>query len=309
MSIIVFAFHYNRGPSLQNLVDSVERHVEAPLIVMDDRSDDPGSLDTLARIARRHEVIVADCDSDNEWRTGGLHANMSRAMAIAADRKVDIALFLQDDMQVVRDIRDDDITLARAGFERENASCVIQTCFLKSSFGVRADDGAMREVMPGLYERSMTPQAVRAHKTSTFSDTGFFSVPLFESQIGNFLTGEQANQRLLEAQGVRIGFFAAPFMHWCPMPISYRSRSRSWRNRIADRIAGAGTHPIQSLEGSELIEFLERDYSILPYAEDFLTAPTLPPCNYWSLEGGIANLQSRGGWRRRIAKILRVRLR
>lgn len=304
MSLIVFAFHYNRGASLDNLVASVGRHVDAPLVIMDDDSDLPDARAVLDRLSRRHEIVRPAGQRETESWTGGLHANMTRALDIAAARGAEMALMVQDDMQIVRDVTAQDLALAARAFDRPGASCVLHACFLKANRGERADDGTMEPVLPGIYERRMIDPVRQAGKFLSFSDTGIMSVPHYQAQLASFRTGERANEEVLAWQDKRMGFLVNPFMHWCPMPVSFRGRQRRWQDRLADRLSGAGLHPITPLEGAALERLLHRDPAILPYAEDFLTAPSLPPVRYWSLRGGRSNLQARGGWRRSLARFL-----
>lgn len=302
--MIVFAFHFNRGAHLNNLVLSVEKHIDAPLVIIDDGSTDADSLRVLEGLSKRYEVLVKPARGGLDRVTGGLHTNMQWALQLAAKRSAEIALMIQEDMQVVRDILPRDFDIVKKGFERPNSSFVIQTCFLKGNRGRGLDQSTMYEPTPGLYERRETEGALRAGRCFSYSDTGFFSVPLFFRQMSVLETGEEANELSLRSQGVRMGFLADPFMHFLPLPSDKSRANRRWQDKIADRLAGAGIHSIASMSEAEVMYLLERDKKELPYAEDFLRAPTMPPSKYWSLRSGRSNLRARGGWRRVISRLL-----
>jgi hypothetical protein len=78
---------------------------------------------------------------------------MQWALQLAAGCGFELALMIQEDMQLVRDILARDIDVVAEGFARPHSSFVIQTCFLKANRGRRVDDAAMYEVFPGRYER------------------------------------------------------------------------------------------------------------------------------------------------------------
>ena len=162
----------------------------------------------------------------------------------------------------------------------------------------------MRRILPATYERHIIDPQRQAGKFVAYADTGFYNVALFQKQLGQFRTAEIDNERALRAQKLRMPFMAHPIMHWCPMPVSFRSRTRRWQDRLADTIAGAGVHPIAPLQGEALVRLMTRDDAVLPYADDFLQLPSMPPVRYWSLRGGKSNLQARGGWRRALARWL-----
>lgn len=302
--MMVFAFHYNRGEYLDNLVRSINTHVKAPLIIIDDGSTDHHSVQILKRLSKTHEVVIKPVEAVADRVTGGLHANMQWALAHASERGVNLVLMVQEDMQFVRNIVPTDIVTAMRGFDQPDSSFVIQTCFLKANRSKRIDNGTMREVVPGLYERTKTESGMRAGKCFAYSDTGFFSIPLFQKHIGRLKVGERANEIAADEKGLRLRFMADPFMHFLPLPSDVFRPNRRWQDKIADRLAGAGIHPIRSMANDEVFLLTERKKSILPYAEDFLEVPTMPPCEYWSLRSGRSNLHSRGGWRRAISRLL-----
>lgn len=302
--MIVFAFHFNRGAYLTNLVRSIERHINAHLIIVDDGSTDHHSLAALDLLSKKHEVVIKPRQGGFDRVTGGLHANMQWALETAAERGVDIALMIQEDMQIVRDLRSEDIATVTRGFDRPRSSFVIQTCFLKGNRGRQADNSAMYQTMAGLYERELTERAKRIGRCFSYSDTGFFSVPLFFQQMKCLQTGEKANELFLRERGLKMGFLMNPLMHFLPLPSDEARVNRCWQDIFADWLAGAGVHSISDMSKEEVEYLLSRDETELPYAESFLHAPTMPKSNYWSLRSGLSNLHARGGWRKAVARLL-----
>ncbi|MES5098720.1 hypothetical protein ABUK73_10855 [Agrobacterium sp. BA1120] len=289
---------------MENLVRSIDKHFNAPLVIIDDGSTDQLSVQVLERLSKKYEVVIKPVSAGEDRVTGGLHANMQWALSLAAERGVKLALMVQEDMQLVRNVVSNDLEVVLRGFDQPHSSFVIQTCFLKANRAKRVDDGTMLEVAPGLYERSKTESGIRGGKCFAYSDTGFFSVPLFQKYMGDLRTGERANEIAADEKGLRLRFMADPFMHFLPLPSDRSRRVRRWQDQVADRLAGAAIHPIRSLSDEEASLFTNRDKRILPYAEDFLDVPTMPQSEYWSLRAGRSNLHARGGWRRIIARLL-----
>lgn len=300
---MIFIFHFNRGEFLENLIKSVEKHSSAPVVIFDDRSDDIVSIKILDKLSAKYEIIRPDLDRSTERRTGGLHANMSEALVIAEKRGVEFALMMQDDMQIVRDITDEDIKTIRLAYKRPMASFGIVTSFFKKSRSIKMEKSTINIASKDIYEISY-PVENDKPLFESYADTGFFSVRKYKSLTEKLLTGEENNQNALRALDVRLGFLTKPFMHFTPMPISFRSRARGWRAKLSDKIAGAGVHTIASIDGETLQELFDRDPQVIPYAENFLTAPTLPPVRYWPLHGGKTNLKASLGWKYIISRIL-----
>jgi glycosyltransferase involved in cell wall biosynthesis len=304
LRVIVFVFHYNRGRFLENALRSIDLHIRAPVIIVDDGSTDKESLEILDRFSKTYQVFIKPAQGSSDRVTGGLHANMQWALSFASQQGAELALMVQDDMQIVRDVLRDDINVVTNAFNIPDASFVLQTCFLKANSAGRLDDNTMREVIPGIYERTKTDAGVRAGKCFSYADTGFFSVPLFQKLMGTMKAGEKSKELAAHEKGLRLRFMANPFMHFLPLPSDLSKRDRRWQDRLSDYLAGANIHPVRSMTEEQATYFIERNKSIMPYAEDFLEVPTLPRCNYWSLRSGRSNLHSRGGWRKALARIL-----
>ncbi|MGR3824491.1 MAG: glycosyltransferase family A protein [Salipiger marinus] len=295
----VFIFSYNRGAYLRNAVESVRRHMPfAQVTVMDDRSDDPDTRAVLAALPV--EVLTAPAPGAEHAVTGGLHGGMNRALDLAEAEGQTVVLMLQDDMMLVRDVAQADLDAAVAQFDRADASFVLGVTFAKTRRGAR-DIGLVLD--GGVYRRPEAAAVSGAH--CAYGDTGLFHIPRLRATLGRLEQGEKENEARARALGLRMGSLVFPFAHWLPFPVSWRGRKRVWRLRLLDLVCGAGVHVIAPLQGERLRRFLDRDPGDLPFAEDWLTAPTAPQALYWSLRGGAQNGLARGGWRSTLARRLR----
>ena len=294
----VLIFGYNRGRFLENAVVSALRHIpDAAVTVIDDHSDDAETLHILDGIRERIEVLRPSRGDVNDRVTGGLHHAMNFAFDHCEGRGEDIVLVLQDDMQVVRDVRRHEISEMASFFRLPSASFVLGCGFTKTYRGTR---NAQMHRVGNFYFRDSNAIGV----ATTYTDTGLFSIKRLRETIGHLTTGEASNQARSAEAGLRLGMTTMPVVSFLPFPISYRKRKRAWGSEILDRVSGAGVHPITPLAGEKLATFLARDPDVLPFDEDWLTAPTAPPCHYWSYSGGKSNARARGGWRRLLAEFL-----
>jgi hypothetical protein len=101
MTFMTAVFSYNRGQLLSNCVRSIERFSpDTTVVVFDDRSDDPQTLEALDQIAARgHEVIVNDHVSVGEH--GNHLANLRESVQAARGRGYRLLHLVEDDSQFV----------------------------------------------------------------------------------------------------------------------------------------------------------------------------------------------------------------
>ena len=294
-----FIFHYNRGKYLINAINSVKRNTNSEIFIIDDNSNHKESKNIIDELSNKFTIIKSVDTDKKRDRTGGLHENMNQAIDLAYNKGFELALMMQDDMQIVREISDNDINSIIQGFRRPNASFVINCNFFKKSQAL-GDLSYILNSNRSIYE-------IRNDETGkyeSYSDTGFFSIPIYKNMNYRMISGENNNVKQLQKFKLRLGILAFPLMHFTPMPTSFRSRKRHLRDRVADWIAGAGVHPIEDMNPEMVRQLVNRDVDQLAFAEDYLSAPTLPKVSYWPLRGGRSNLAACLGWKRIIYKLL-----
>ena len=299
--LAVFIFHFNRPDFLENAVRSVERHLPGvALTIMDDGSTLAAARACLARLAQTHEVLQPDGARASDAWTGGLHANMTRALHLAQRRGLRYAVMLQDDMQIVRPWREQDTAVVRTAFASPESSFVLYGCFFK---GQARRSEPLETIAPRLVRRRAPSPDGKRH--AAYVDAGIFDVAGFHAWGGTLRLGEKANEAALMDAGRRMPMMADPIMHWLPFPVSFRDRKRTVRERLADSLGGAGVHPISDMTIDNVAALCARPEHAPAYAEDWLQAPTAPAARYWSLRGGRENALARGGWRAALGKRLR----
>lgn len=298
--LAIYVFSYNRGEFLENCLRSIEVCASKfPVYLIDDNSDDKTTLDVINSHESKLTKLRPQTDS-SEFKTGGLYANMRYALKHARENGISLALFVQDDMQLVRRIGLPDIDHALNYFEAQTNSAQLQTCFMKRYFSALDAKYTVINDSKTAYIRSRPMKG----GFSGFSAVGLFHVLKFYELYGDLKQGEHNNNVYAERHGIKMGFSTFPFMMWLPFPISYRGKSRSVALQLVESIGGCGFYPYRIFSEEERKTFLHRDLATFPVAEDWLEPRNMTSEKTWSFTGGLSNLRARSGIRHYMAKML-----
>lgn len=274
-----YIFSFNRGQFLENCVTSVERHApDSRIFIYDDRSDDPETIRVLDRLSRKHHVVSnnpSGCD-----KHGGLHANMQAAFNDMPDDE--LFCFLQDDMQIVRDITPDDIKYVREFFVGYQNSGFLHPGFLKGCNHER-NRLIYYDSMMGVYFCGPS-----RHSAGTYySDVLISNSSRLRPCKWRFDQREAESEKKAKIHFTEMGFMFNPFVMWLPSVPAYRGKKKTFALRYAEKMNKSGFYPFISLTGDEVTRLTMRDPSMLPVAEDFLecTNPDIKkPWIYYPLQ-------------------------
>lgn len=274
-----YIFSFNRGQFLENCVASVEQHApDSRIFIYDDQSDDPETISVLERLSRKHNVISnnpSGCD-----KHGGLHANMQAAFNAMPDDE--LFCFLQDDMQIVRDITSDDISYVREFFIRCPNAGFLHPGFLK---------GCNRERNRLIYYDAVSGVyfcGPNRHSAGTyFSDILISNSSRLRSYAWQFDQIEAESEKQAKVHFTEMGFMFNPFVMWLPSVPAYRGKKKTFALRYAEKMSKSGFYPFLSMTEAEVTRLTMRDSSVLPVAEDFLkctNADIRKPWIYYPLQ-------------------------
>jgi hypothetical protein len=278
---------------LENCLNSVATCAAAfDTFIVDDNSDDPETQAVLKRWSAKYPALPSG-DKGVEFKTGGLYPNMSEALRHAFSSGYEYAVFIQDDMQFIRQISDRDLEILDEYFRANEQSIQLETGFIK--YGALVNDP--KTFSPDASGIAMLRPSKPGFNKLNFAAAGTFSVARTIEFHGDFRIGEANNSVALRDKGFYYGWSMYPFMHWLPASISYRGKKRSLAHRFCEYIGGAGFHPIRIMDAEETEAFWNRSRSILPVAEHFLDCPTAPRKDLWAAGGGLLLVAGRGGWR------------
>ncbi|NNE62520.1 MAG: glycosyltransferase, partial [Gammaproteobacteria bacterium] len=134
--MIFCIFSFNRGTFLRNCIQSIENCAgQSKIIVFDDNSDDPETVEVLQDIKARHTLVQPGHSSQHHL--GGLYGNMQSALEYCRDE--DLVCYLQDDTQLVRPLTAHTITAINGAFDRLPRLGFLHPCFVK---GINRSRGA-----------------------------------------------------------------------------------------------------------------------------------------------------------------------
>lgn len=265
--MIFFVFSYNRGPHLRNCVESIE--ICAPkhrIIIYDDASNDPETIQILGEIAKKHEVRTRD-DKKSGDQHGALYTNMQRA--IDSLEEVTLICFLQDDTQLIRPIDDQDLEFLNNQFNQFPNAGFLAPVFQKRITRQRTLDRFIyrddREVY--VCEHRSNKQVAGVY----YSDISVTRSDRLRSADWKFVPGEFENEQQAKRSFLEMGYLFAPFAMWLPNPPAYRNKKKSFTFRLAEIVNKAGFYPFNIMDESAIQRLRSRPTDQVPIAEDFLT--------------------------------------
>src|SRR5690554_1036386 len=279
--MLVCIFSFNRGQYLQNCVDSIERCAPfARIAVFDDNSYDEDTQAVLKNISQRHKVIQPGKVSSH--KLGGLYGNMQSAIEYAEHEN--LVCFIQDDMQVVRQVTEQDIAAISQVFDGDESLAFLQPCFMKGCNRKRDLTTLSYDPTRLAYFRKETGQSAGQH----FSAVLMTRPARLLAKQWQFARSEPDNDKQAAKLFGRIGHLAVPIAMWLPEVPAYRGKRKTLALRLAERKRGSGFFPLAIMTEQELAALRSRSMDVLPVAEDFLKCtsgePQIP-WRYYSLQG------------------------
>lgn len=259
-------FSFNRGQLLKNCVESIEQCVEQPtILVFDDNSSDPYTLEVLAEIKIKHQVICPELSDSNTFKCGGLHNNMQ--MSLNYIPKGELVCFAQDDTQLVRKVTQTDIDDINSFFSLSPDSAFMQYAFLKGKSRKRVNSCTYYDKATGVYKRHNTQQSAGIF----YSDVCIAHTDRLKAVNWEFISSEKDTDTQAQATFGQMGFMVNPFLMYLPSAPAYRGKMKTFGHRLAEKKNDCGFHPFSLMSEQEINDMKSRALNILPFAEDFLT--------------------------------------
>lgn len=253
---------YNRGSYLRNLLDSIERHFpRAHTFIVDDKSDDAETLKVLEE--SKHKVHVSSHISEN--RHGNLYRNMQTALELCNTRYL---IFLQDDVQIVRDVSKTDEDIITQAFQDPSIG------FIRPSFLKQSDaDRFIASVDIDPTRNLLVPKNSFAdvERGNAYCDVVMCDVQKLRDKNWLFSNSEKANQIQAQQMFSHMPFLWHPFTFYCPEVPSYRDRKMFLASRLMQKKRQGHIVNFHAIDGPKLPAFLKRNFGEWPIAEQFLT--------------------------------------
>ncbi len=276
-------FSYNRGQYLDNCIQSIERCApQAQLIIFDDHSNDAHTLDVLEKHRAKYTVIQPDQSKVTAGKFGGLYNNMQDAIDYFSGDE--LVLFIQDDMQMVREIDADDVADIDAFFANNPKAAFLHPAFLRGSNRARDVQTTQWHEESGCYYRHNAKQSAGVGFSAIF----FTRVKRLHDAHWHFEPKEKINDGHAQAQFGKMGFMAHPVCAWLPNVPVYRGKTKTLALKIAEKARQCGYYPFSIMSPAQSAAFKQRGLDHLPVAEDYLelmSGELTKPWVYYGLEG------------------------
>ena len=264
-SMEIFIFSYNRGNFLQNCVNSLLRHTQnCRICIVDDHSTCADTQAYLQNLPAGVELMTSQVKENA--RHGGLYNNMQMALDSAADDA--IVFFIQDDMQVVRDITADDMKYIDDFFTRYSKAAFLHPMFLRGRRNKRDRRITKLEKDFPVYFREQPEK--KNHRDLTYVDGVIAHAKRLKEANWKFVEGEAANADQAAPLFGKMGIWPHPVAMFLPEVPVYRGKHKTWAVNKAEQWAGTDPKAFVPMTEQEVAAMKSRDLSILPVAEDFI---------------------------------------
>jgi hypothetical protein len=261
--IETFVFSYGRGRFLDNLLTSARVcGWTDPITVIDDGSHDRATRSVLDRAERLEGVQVIRMRKDPEGKYGGFWNNMRAAFEeLATARHV---MFLQDDLQFVRQIRREDVEHMERAVSDPTSSPFLFPAF---QWGHRDDTQRVASL------RTFDPTVGVYRRTADNLQPGFSDVCLFDRERlagSGWQMGRPETASSAEAFAAYGGMaeMVSPLLAFVPFaPRFRRGQPVPWRSDWRRMPFPAR---FRILDEAETARFVDRDPAQVPVAAAFL---------------------------------------
>lgn len=255
-----FVFSYQRGPYLANFLDSVRDCAwPGPVTILDDGSTDPATLAVLQHAQRSgFSVVRREHSSGGAW--GGLQASMDHALTLA---RGPVTLFAQDDMQIVRPLREG---------EQERLAEVIndpdRSPFIFPAFHVRTWKASRSPRNFELDEGVGMPRRTLFHPGVGFSEVSILAPDRLRASHWDFRYEERGSSVLAYRHFGAMTSYPYPFLSFVPFPSVPR---RGWRFAVRNPRRLGPPARLRTMTEKEVDRLFTRDPMLLPFASEHLS--------------------------------------
>ncbi|MDQ7731784.1 glycosyltransferase [Halomonas sp. SpR1] len=274
-NLTVCVFSFNRGRYLRNCVESIQRCIpDADIIIFDDHSDDPETLEYL-RIAESSCQVVTP-GKVGSIKHGGLYHNMNAALEGFKERP--LMCFLQDDTQVVRLVSTAELDEMESLFDHNPTLGFVHPCFIRGIDLKKRPVIPLTGPTPDFFYRKDSGQSAGIH----YSDLVVFKPDRLVETGWNFQQSEPENEKQAKLMFDMMAYMWLPFAMWLPEVPAYRGKKKTLGLRLAERKKKVGFYPFKIITLDELILNKKKTPSRLPVAEDFLECSPSTPSAPWT---------------------------
>lgn len=270
--IEVFIFSFNRGKFLKNCIDSVIRHIpNVKITIIDDNSTDKYTLEVLNNLSSI--VTVLKPKKSNVKRWGGFYNNINWVIQDLASSKW--ALFIEDDMQIIRNVTKVDVGYINNYFKIFEESLCLEVNFFKDKHRRLNEQHINIDYENHVYFFRESAESYRG--TVHYNNPVIFNTKRFKEKKITYTESRDANRKLIKDNFSKMGVYPYPFMMYLPFPTSTKGKHKTLSRKISELYNEDDFYPYLQLSKEKLKKLFERDIGKLPYASDYLVTKKATP--------------------------------
>lgn len=264
MNLHLYILSFNRGPYLAACVASAQRHLPSIAItVLDDGSNDPETRAILSELG----VEVVHPAAAQSGRHGGLYANMNWAVETCTARYL---MFLQDDMQVVRDMGPGDWADIATYFDADPTHAFVHPCFSlgKSKLRARTEYKPWPSFRGYQNDNGTADQSDRSRRW--VYDVVIADVAKLRDTNFTFGPTERDNARNAAARFAPMLHYADPFACQLPQVATLRFGRRTLGARLSEALSGQAPKLFHPMTGDAVAALKSAPLRRIVMADDVL---------------------------------------
>lgn len=272
----IFVFSYNRGAFLQNCIESLLRHTrDCRICIVDDHSTCADTRAYLDNLPDGVELLFGQVKDGA--RHGGLYNNMQLALN---NCQSELIFFIQDDMQVVRDIDEEDFDYINRFFAHYPTAAFLHPMFLRGRRNRRDQRITRLQSDFPVYFREQPEK--KSERDLTYVDGVIAHAGRLKAAHWQFVEGEAANANQAAPLFGKMGIWPFPVAMFLPEVPVYRGKHKTWAVSKAEQLAGTKPKAFIPMSQEDTSRLRARDLRELPVAEDFLqcSVPVKRPFHY-----------------------------
>lgn len=251
--VLLCVFSYNMGATLDNCLRYIAELAPGfDVVLMDDASTDPETLDVMNRHSRMFKDVFVNLDPKEGKRHGNLYRNIQHMCDYAAELGYRYVFLIQDDTQFVRPFSAAVLLEYQRIFEADAMLLQVDPRFLR--FG--RDFEVLREI--GGY-KNKGPTA--------YADVGIIDLQRLRASGWKLLEDERQNERGLAELGYKRVFPRTPVLMHVPFPPIYRKRKLKRPVLLWNR----GRYGYHRMTDTQIAAMDSRDLEVLPFFRRYLT--------------------------------------
>lgn len=252
-------FSYNRGDFLKNCVDSIRTCIPfARISVWDDNSTDALTRRILEQLGTEVQIHSSPY-TDAKSMHGGLYGNMQLAMQ--ASSPDDLICAIQDDMQIVRPVKEAEFLAWNTQLSAAQHRGFIHPVFLKND---------KDKILPGENSDWFYVDRAKRSAGAYYSDIFMIRRSLLQQADWQFDHNEAGNEQQARAHFSPMAYLKNPFIAWLPAVPAWRGKRQTWALRYAEKSRRCGLYPFNIMTDEQAAAFCQRSDTLPPYAEKYL---------------------------------------